>query len=109
MIRAVIDTNVLVSAARTPNGNPAKIVEMVRSMGKIQIYYSMDIVTEYRNVLSRPKFDFSTDIQSRIIDAIVCAGILISPSASTIQLPDEDFVKTPSQFLNMLESYETAQ
>lgn len=59
-IYAVIDTNVLVSAllSSTSSSNPFIILESIYR-GKIIPLYNEIILTEYKNVLSRPKFHFS--------------------------------------------------
>jgi len=134
MTKVVIDTNVLVSAAFTPNGNPAKIFDLICSSPVIQVYYSIDILAEYRDVLSRPHLKITADKQSRVISAIINTGILVNPTVSSELFTDEDdriffdaarendailitgnirhypseeFIMTPSQFLGMLESDES--
>ncbi|MDR0219961.1 MAG: putative toxin-antitoxin system toxin component, PIN family, partial [Lachnospiraceae bacterium] len=54
MIKVVIDTNVIISAALSPLGNPSKIVELVSRNESLQLYYSAGIIGEYMAVLSRP-------------------------------------------------------
>ena len=55
---AVIDTNVLVSAMLKWNSVPGNIMELVFS-GTIVPLLNEQIVKEYRDVLSRPKFHFT--------------------------------------------------
>ena len=52
---AVLDTNVLVSALWTPNGKAAYIVNQAIA-GRLKLCHDYRILTEYREVLSRPKF-----------------------------------------------------
>lgn len=56
---AVIDTNVLVSALLSPRDDSAtvRVIEKVLA-GEIIPIYSNDISHEYRDVLSRKKFNF---------------------------------------------------
>lgn len=54
----VIDTNVLVSSLMSRNGSPAKIVSMILR-GELIPCYDFRIISEYKNVLKRPKFGFS--------------------------------------------------
>jgi len=89
MDRVVLDTNVIISAALSNLGNPARIVEMV-SDGVVDIYYSDDILAEYAEVLSRDKFGFSKDKQVAAIEMIIKNGIFIDPIESAVQLPDMD-------------------
>jgi putative PIN family toxin of toxin-antitoxin system len=60
VIRAVIDTNVLVSALISPSGNEALIVLAIQQ-GLIKPYFSGEILDEYAGVLARPKFGFPQD------------------------------------------------
>ena len=59
MIRAVIDTNVLVSVllSKSEESSVTKLIDAVLD-GKIIPLYNSEIVAEYTEVLSRPKFKF---------------------------------------------------
>ncbi len=59
-MRAVIDTNVLVSAAVTPRGVAAAVLFLATDR-KIELFISPFIVSELEDVLSRPKIGFSPD------------------------------------------------
>jgi len=89
MIKIVLDTNIIISAALSPNGNPAKIIELIHNKNEVQIYYNADILAEYKDVLSRPRMNIADEIQTRIADAIINYGILIEPVKSSIAMPDE--------------------
>lgn len=54
--RVVLDTNVVVSAALTPQGISAEIFEML-IQGAIENFTSDEIMEEIRDVLRRPKFN----------------------------------------------------
>lgn len=57
---AVIDTNVFVSALITRNpDSPTRVVYDHIDSGDIIPLYNDEIIAEYREVLSRPKFNFS--------------------------------------------------
>lgn len=56
----VIDTNVLVSGLIKPFRLPGRIVMMVAS-GEIELCYDGRIISEYKEVLSRPKFGFKKE------------------------------------------------
>ena len=58
MIRAVVDTNVLVSAMISSAGNEALLV-MAINQGLVAPCLSLEILDEYRDVLRRPRFSFS--------------------------------------------------
>ena len=61
-IKAVIDTNVIVSAywTKNPMSPTARIYRAILS-GEITILVNSDILCEYREVLNRPRFGFNTD------------------------------------------------
>jgi len=52
---AVIDTNVLISAALSPNGTPAKVVKYFVANGRI--IFSNETYEEFNTRIWRPKFD----------------------------------------------------
>ena len=54
MTRIVIDTNILVSAILTSEGNPAKILKLVLE-GKLNLIISPAILEETRQVFNYPK------------------------------------------------------
>ena len=89
MRNVVLDSNIIISAAISPNGNPAKIVNAVLDKN-IQIYYSAEIMTEYEEVLSRKEFNFNSEKQDTFILGIKKNGILIEPPTSSMFIPDED-------------------
>ena len=60
MIRAVIDTNVLVSGLLSPAGNEALILLAIHQ-GLVHPCFSDEILEEYAAVLARPKFAFPSD------------------------------------------------
>ena len=88
MLRVVIDTNIVVSAFISPHGNPAKILDMVTDL-KLCICYSTEILTEYIEVLSRPRFNFKDEDCEDFIESVKRFGLLCQPTASDIPLPDE--------------------
>ncbi|NOY70456.1 MAG: putative toxin-antitoxin system toxin component, PIN family [Deltaproteobacteria bacterium] len=57
--KVVLDTNVLISGILF-GGNPRQILELV-IQGKIDAYISPAILTEFREVLIRPKFGLSQE------------------------------------------------
>ena len=124
----VLDTNIIISYALSPRGNPAHIMSLVSS-GLIKICYSDTILAEYTELLSRKKFGFSLEKQKDALKAIKEMGTIIEPVPSDIPLPDEsdrifydlaketssilitgnkrhfpdeDFILTPAEFLELL-------
>ena len=91
MICAVIDTNVLVSALLTHNENAAtvKIIHAVLS-GKITPLYHKDILDEYEEVLSRPKFHFNKEDINALLSSFKYFGIEVFPQPTGEVLIDMD-------------------
>ena len=62
MIRAVIDTNVIVAALLSPHADSATVRSLAAIVdGKAEALVSPEILSEYRAVLSRAKFGFSAE------------------------------------------------
>ena len=57
--KVVIDTNVVVSSIISPNGNPFTVMEMV-SDGELALFYSTEIINEYKRVLAYREFYHDT-------------------------------------------------
>lgn len=72
-MQVVIDTNILVSALWSKNGAPARIISMVIN-GSIVPCYDYRILSEYREVLRRPKFGFSNGEINSLLDWIESSG-----------------------------------
>jgi putative PIN family toxin of toxin-antitoxin system len=92
VIRAVIDTNVLISGLLTPAGNEALIILAVQQ-GLIQTCFSNEILSEYTAVLARPKFAFPADEIAALLGILHSNGSLIQPEGSVPPLPDPDDAK----------------
>ena len=85
----VLDTNVLVSGALNPFGKPAAIIRLIIE-GRIKLAYDARIVTEYEEVLLRPKFPFSEEQVAAIFDQVMRDGLSVSGLPSPVKLPDPD-------------------
>lgn len=88
MIRAVVDTNVLVSTLISPAGNEALILLAVRQ-GLVKPCFSEEILQEYAEVLARPKFAFPPDEIKALIALLRSQGEEVhDPAPPTPGLPD---------------------
>ena len=87
-IYAVIDTNVLVSSLFSPKGlsNPSIVISAVIN-GVITPLYNDEIIDEYREVLSRDKFNFNPFLIENLISVFTEFGL----SANRVGESDEDF------------------
>ena len=90
-VKAVIDTNVLVSAYWTsnPDSPPARVYRAVLS-GAITALVNDEVISEYKDVLHRPKFGFNPEDIDKDITFIEQAGIMIHPADSDAHFPDLD-------------------
>lgn len=95
MIRAVIDTNVLVSGLIAAAGNEALILLAIHQ-GLVQPCFSAAILEEYVDVLARPKFGFVVNDIDALLEMFRRNGELIHPEGPAPTLPDPD----DAQFLH---------
>ena len=129
---AVVDTNILVSAFWSRNGNPARIIGLIQNR-IIAPCYDYRILEEYEEVLSRARFEFNEleiydflsqikhdgmSIVAKAIDipfvdksdkkfyeiAKQCNAILITGNIK--HYPVEEFILTPGEFLKLFENKE---
>jgi len=89
MYKAVLDTNVLVSALWSEQGNPYRILEMVFD-GEITLYYNSEILEEYNEVLYREKLGFSEGKVFGLLSEIIENGTYVNALKSDIPFVDED-------------------
>lgn len=121
----VIDTNILVSALWSKNGTPAQIMGMIVG-GALTSCYDYRILSEYAQVLHRPKFHFFDKEINALLEWIEASGLsviaepiyekftdeadkknyevakfcnakLITGNAK--HFPPDDFIFTPAKFL----------
>ncbi len=84
----VIDTNVFVSAALTPDGICDRVVQhAVR--GTFRIAWDNSLLAEYRDVLERPRFGLSPSAVKRLLSALPPTGHRRGRPRQ-LELPDPD-------------------
>lgn len=84
---AVVDTNVLVSAMLKWDSVPGNVLELVFD-GMIVPLLNSHIVGEYREVLARPKFHFTNEIISNVVDEIERIGLFVNADQINLEFPD---------------------
>jgi putative PIN family toxin of toxin-antitoxin system len=97
MIRAVLDTNVLVSALLRPLGTPGAILQSLRN-GCFTIVFSPELLDELTAVLQNPRIRTKYGIDRPALEAI--SGFLalrgematISETVKICRDPDDDFL-----------------
>jgi len=88
-MKIVLDTNVLVSGLLTPFGPSGEIVRMITA-GRLTLYVDARILSEYEEVLRRPKFEFSKERIDVVIDYVKQRGVFVSSAPLESHLPDLD-------------------
>jgi putative PIN family toxin of toxin-antitoxin system len=88
-VRIVLDTNVLVSALLSPNGAPAAVLQLVLA-GRVVLCFGARILSEYREVLRRSKFDFDTHLVDDLLEFLESEGELVASVPLPMSLPDPD-------------------
>lgn len=88
-MKIVLDTNALVAGLLSPYGPCADIVRMVSS-GNLTLCVDARILSEYHEVLGRPKFGFNQDKVTVILDFIKQNGWIVSSIPLPFSLPDSD-------------------
>ena len=85
----VLDTNVVVSGILRPYSKSATILRFAAS-GLIRLAYDLRIISEYRDVLSRPKFGFSENQVEGFLAQLEGEGIAISAKPLPFHLQDPE-------------------
>jgi putative PIN family toxin of toxin-antitoxin system len=88
-LNIVLDTNVLVAGLLSPFGPCGEIIRMVSS-GEPALCFDARILSEYNDVLKRPKFRFEPDKVDALLDFIAISGLPVATSPLPEPLPDPD-------------------
>jgi putative PIN family toxin of toxin-antitoxin system len=95
-VKVVVDTNVLVAGLLSPFGPPGEILRMIAA-GSLRLCLDARILTEYADVLSRPKFHFDADLIQILLEQIRADGQSVGGRPLPVGLPDptdEPFLET---------------
>lgn len=88
-MKIVLDTNVLVAGLLSPFGPCGEIVRMV-SAAELILIHDARILSEYEEVLLRPKFKFDPEKVSALMEHIEQSGYAVASSPLPKRLPDRD-------------------
>lgn len=88
LLPVVLDTNILVSALWSKDGNAAKIIRKIANE-EVFPYYTEQIWLEYEEVLFRPKLNFDKNMVNILLQRLSYRGLKIQVKSSTVRLPDE--------------------
>ena len=89
MVRAVLDTNVVVSGILSEHGPPGWIVDLVAA-GELAAVYDARILAEYRDVLTRSRLNLNATRVQLLLDVVQDTGIPVTPMPWQAPLPDPD-------------------
>jgi putative PIN family toxin of toxin-antitoxin system len=85
----VLDTHVIVSGILRPFSKAASILRLVTD-GTVQLAYDLRLLSEYRDVLSRPKFNITKENVEAFLTQVEQEGFLASVKPLEIHLPNPD-------------------
>ncbi len=83
-----IDTNVVVSGLLQPLGPSARVLDALAD-GRIKLVYDVRILTEYRDVLSRPRFKLAPARIAAFLNALG-GQVLVTSRRLHVIGPDSD-------------------
>ena len=86
-MRAVVDTNVLVSAFMNPYGAPRRVVDLLLARAFV-VLLDERILDEYSGVLLRPRFAFDLGDVGLLLDFMEHAGEYVVAESLDLLLPD---------------------
>ena len=75
-MKAVLDTNVLISGLLSHAGPPARLLDAIET-GLLIPVFSEPILFEYLDVLLRPKFQFEKESIAMLMEALYLSRILV--------------------------------
>src|SRR5271165_6195143 len=79
MIRAVLDTNIVVSALLSPEGSIASILDLA-ALQQFRCYVSVPILAEYVDVLGRAYLGLNQRTTSRAVERLRRSAVIVEPS-----------------------------
>ena len=88
-MRVVLDSNIVVSACLTPQGASATIVELAL-LGYFTLCISQEVLSEYQEVLARPKFSRELERIKTVLEGIEETSAVIVPRQRLTLSSDEE-------------------
>lgn len=85
----VLDTNVVVSGLLKADHSPARVLSAVLRTD-VTIALDARILTEYRDVLLRPRFGFNPTLVEFVLEALSRDAIAVATLPWALPLPDPD-------------------
>lgn len=85
----VLDTNIIISGILSPSGNPGRVLDLMINK-LIMPCFDSRILTEYEEVLLRPKFHQSKADVRVLMNFIRDVGVSVVPKPLEVTFTDED-------------------
>ncbi len=79
-MKAVLDTNAVVSAILRPASKPGLVLDMALA-GEIELVASEHLLAEYSAVLQRPRLAFDSDLCTALVAALRARADVVAASA----------------------------
>ncbi len=92
--RIVLDTNVLVSGMLSPFRSPARVLDLLLA-GELLLLVDDRIVTEYREVVARPKLALDPTDADRVLGTLEALAEYVVGRPLAVRLPDADDLPFP--------------
>lgn len=89
MAKAVLDTNIVVSGLRNPEGNAASVLKLAESR-VFRCYISHGILTEYEEVLARKSLGLKEEQVKKFLRMLKRRFIMVSPARKIEATSDPD-------------------
>lgn len=87
-MRAILDTNVIVSGLLNPKGN-ARLVLAMAFARKFDLIVSAELFAEYDAVIRRPKFRFRSEEIDEALAELRRVGEVVKPTGTVSESPDD--------------------
>src|SRR5579863_6775689 len=87
-MRAVLDTNVIVSGLLSPKGN-ARLVLTMAFVRKFDLIVSAEVLAEYEAVIRRPKFRFEPEEIDQALTEVRRVAHVVKRTNTVWESPDE--------------------
>ena len=88
-MRVVLDSNVIVSAMLSPHAPPAQVLRLALQ-GVLTPLHDPRLISEYRDVLARPRFGFDVEDVSAVVEGLEWVGEAVFAKPLAVELPDPD-------------------
>ena len=94
--KVVLDTNIVVSAAISIDGTPAKIFELFLEK-KILNHTTQEIIDEIKDVMGRPSLNIGREYKKFVLDNFKLNSVIIKPAFKENAVPEDE---ADNKFIN---------